>query len=259
MTFTTLLYEVGDGMACVTLNRPEVLNAYNTRMRDELYEILTAVRDDSDIRVLTLRGAGRAFCAGADLTEFASAPSPTAARSIRFARDVWELLYGLDMPTIACLHGFAFGSGLEIALLCDIRLAAEGTQLAAPEVSLGLIPAAGGTQTLPRICGLGAALDLLLTGRRIDAREALHLGIVSQVVPAQRLAEEAERLGRRLASLDARAVAAVRRAVREGADLPLAEGLRLEARLAAQLRATPGALDSEPLLLPSPQSGRVGE
>jgi enoyl-CoA hydratase/carnithine racemase len=234
--FETIVYEKQDGVAWVTLSRPEVLNAYNMRMRDELYEALSAVRDDGEVRTLVLRGAGRAFCAGADLTEFGTAPSPTIGRRIRFARDVWALLAGLPVPSVAALHGFAFGSGLEMALFCDLRLAAEGTQFGMPEVRLGLIPAAGGTQTLPRVAGLGAALDVLLTGRRFDAAEALRLGLVTRVVPADALAAEAAAVARELATLDARAVRAIRQAVREGGELPLAAGLRLEARLAAGLR-----------------------
>jgi enoyl-CoA hydratase/carnithine racemase len=235
--FETVDYAKRDGVAWVTLNRPAVLNAYNIRMRDELYEVLAAVRDDTTVRALVLRGAGRAFCAGADLTEFGTAPSPTIARSIRFARDVWALLGELPVPSVAAIHGACFGSGLEMALLCDLRVAAEDARLALPEVGLGLIPAAGGTQTLPRAVRLGAALELLLTGARLDAAEALRLGLVSRVVAGDRLAAEAEALAARLAALDGRATRAVRRAVREGADLPLADGLRLEARLAAALRA----------------------
>src|ERR1041385_4579032 len=137
--FETIDYAIGDGVAWVTLNRPEVLNAYNVRMRDELYEVLTAVRDDDDVRALVLNGAGRAFCAGADLTEFGSAPSPTEARRIRFARDVWRQLYELPAPTVASIHGYCFGSGLEMSLFCDIRVAAASTQFAMPEVGLGLM------------------------------------------------------------------------------------------------------------------------
>jgi enoyl-CoA hydratase len=234
--FETIDYAIRDGVAWVTLNRPAVLNAYNIRMRDELYEVLSAVRDDAAVRALVLRGAGRAFCAGADLTEFGTAPSPTIARSIRFARDVWALLDGLEVPSVAAIHGACFGSGLEMALSCDLRLAAEDAGLALPEVGLGLIPAAGGTQTLPRAIRLGAALEMLLTGARLDAAEALRLGLVSRVVAGDRLAAEAEALAVRLAALDGRATRALRRAVREGANLPLADGLRLEARLAAALR-----------------------
>jgi enoyl-CoA hydratase/carnithine racemase len=236
VTFQTLLFDKRDAVAWVTLNRPEVLNAFNVRMRDELYEVLTAIRDDDEVRAVVLRGAGRAFCAGADLTEFGTAPSPTQARSIRFARDVWALLYDLPAPTLASLHGFVFGSGLEMSLFCDLRLAAASTQFAMPEVRLGLIPAAGGTQMLPRVCGLSRATELLLTGRRFDAAEALRYGIASRVVPDDQLAGETETLAHDLAGLSPAAAAAAREAVRAALDLPLHEGLRAETRLAETLR-----------------------
>ncbi len=238
MTFRALLYTSVDGIATVTLNRPHVLNAYSVEMRDEFFEVLSAIRDDTEVRVLVLRGSGRAFCAGADLTEFGTAPSPTAARRIRFARDVWTLLHHLRVPSIASLHGFAFGSGLEMALFCDLRIAAQGTLFALPEVRLGMIPAAGGTQTLPRAVGTSYALDLLLTGRRFEAREALQRGLVSWVVPSDQLQSETVMLARRLADLDHRAVLAIRQAVRGGAELPINYGLALEARLAAMLKTT---------------------
>lgn len=242
--FSTLVYEVDGPVARITLNRPEVLNAYNTAMRDELTEALSAVRDDSDLRVLVLGGAGRAFCAGADLTEFGTAPSPIAARQLRFARDPWNLLEDLPVPSIAALHGYAFGSGLEMALLCDLRVAAEGTELAMPEVRWGLMPAAGGTQTLPRMCRMGRALELVLTGRRIGATEALRYGLVSHVVPTDQLDTAVSQLAGELTTLDVSVVRAARRAVREGLDLPLAEGLHLESRLADSLRSVDLDVDS---------------
>jgi enoyl-CoA hydratase/carnithine racemase len=243
--YETLIYDRRDAAAWITLNRPHVLNAYNVRMRDDLFEVLSAVRDDPEVRVLVLCGKGRAFCAGADLSEFGTAPSPTAARSIRFARDVWAVFDQLPVPTIAALHGFVFGSGLEMALFCDLRLAEAGTQFGFPEVRLGMIPAAGGTQTLRRACGPGAAVDLLLTGRRIDAAEALRLSVVSRVVPPGQLEAETEATVRDVLSLDSRAVRATRRAVREGFDLPLHQALQLEARLATALVAHSSAMDDQ--------------
>jgi enoyl-CoA hydratase/carnithine racemase len=237
MAFSTLIYEVGAGVARVTLNRPTVLNTYNTAMRDELSEVLSAIRDDPDIRVMTLSGAGRAFCAGADLTEFGTSPSPIVARRIRFARDVWAQMHELPVPSIAALHGFVLGSGLEMALFCDIRVAAESAVLGMPETQLGLIPGAGGTQTLPRIAGQSAALDLLLTGRRLGAREAQRLGIVSEVVPDEQLQPKCSAVAAEIADLDPVAVRSVKRAVREGLDLPLPRALELELRLANALAA----------------------
>ncbi len=243
--FTTLIYEVDGPIAHITLNRPEKLNAYNLTMRDELGEVLSAVRDDNDLRGLVIDGAGPAFCAGADLLEFGSAPSPTAARRLRFVRDPWALLEDLPVPSIAALHGYTLGSGLEMALFCDLRIAADDTVIAMPEVQWGLMPAAGGSQTLPRTCGVARALDLALTGRRIDAAEALRIGLISFVVPTDELTSATRRRVNELLELDPRAVRAVRRAVREGPDLPFGDGLKLEARLAAGLRAGDSAAEPQ--------------
>jgi enoyl-CoA hydratase/carnithine racemase len=234
--FETVLFEQEDGIARVTLNRPDRLNAYSVQMRDDLFQVFSALRDDPDVRVVVLRGAGRAYCAGADLSEFGTAPSPTAARRIRFARDVWAALLGIKAPLICAMHGFAFGSGLEMALLCDIRIASQETVFALPEVALGLVPAAGGTQTLPRAVGLAAALDLMLTGRRIDATEALRVGLISQVTPIDALEPAIEELVKQLLAADHRVIQAARQALRQGLDMPLEQGIRLEGQLAMSLR-----------------------
>ncbi|MGD8882225.1 MAG: enoyl-CoA hydratase/isomerase family protein, partial [Desulfobacterales bacterium] len=139
--FDTLLYEKQDGVAYVTLNRPEALNAYNIQMRDDLYQILSAIKDDDEVLVAIFKGAGKkAFCAGADLSEFLTAPSPVVARQVRFERDVWRLFLNIPQPLIAALHGYVLGSGIEIALCCDIRIASEDSQFGMPEVGLGIIP-----------------------------------------------------------------------------------------------------------------------
>ncbi|HEX3246518.1 MAG TPA: enoyl-CoA hydratase/isomerase family protein [Chloroflexota bacterium] len=237
MTFSTITYEKCELIGRITLSRPDVLNAYSVQMRDELYEVLQAVRDDDEVRVLIIRGAGRAFCAGADLREFGTAPSPVAARHIRFARDVWGQLHSLFRPTIMQLHGFVFGSGLELALFGTFRIAAEGTQFRLPEVQLGMVPAAGGTQTLPRVVSVSAALELLLTGRQFETAEALRLGILTRVVPPDRLEPEVNGLAAELAALNPTLVAAVIRAVRDGSDLPMRQALDLERRLASSIQA----------------------
>ena len=173
-SFETILYDKLDGIGYVTINRPEFLNAYNIRMRDELFEILGAVKDDPDVKAVIFRGAGdKAFCAGADLSEFLTAPPPVAARKVRFDRDVWGLFLSLPQPLIAALHGYVLGSGIEIALCCDIRLVSDDVKFGLPEVGLGIIPAAGGTQTLPRIIGRAKTLEMFLTGKRLTAKEAL--------------------------------------------------------------------------------------
>ncbi len=220
--YQTLLYEKKGRIAYVILNRPQVLNIYNVRMRDELYEVLCAVKIDTDIHVVILKGAGeKAFCAGADLTEFLSAPSPTAARHVRWQRDVWGLFLSLPQPVIAALHGYVFGSGIEMAMCCDIRIAADDCVFGLPEVALGIIPAAGATQTVPRAIGPGHALDLLLTGRRIGAQEALEMKLVNRVVPHSHLLHEVEALAEKIAGFDQQAVQDIKQAVSRGLDLPL--------------------------------------
>jgi len=232
-SFATLRYEKRGAIGVVTLDRPEKLNAYNVAMRDDLYEALGAADEDPDVRALVLRGRGRAFSTGGDVSEFGTAPSPLIARMVRWRRDVWGRLLSLRGATIAAVHGFAVGGGMEMALLCDFCLAADGARFALPETGLGMIPGVGGTQTLPRHAGVGRALDLVLTGRWLDARRALDAGIVLRVVPRRRLEVATLALARRLACLEPSLVAATRRAVRAAQDLTLAEGIGLERRLAA--------------------------
>ena len=231
--FETLIYEKEEGVARISLDRPTVLNAYNVQMRDDFSEALEAVADDPDARVLLITGEGRGFCAGADLTEFGSAPSQVIARQVRWQRDVWGQMINLGKPIVVAVHGYCIGSGLEIALLCDLRLAAHDTVFAMPEVRLGMIPAAGGTQTLPRNSGQSRALDLLLTGRRFTAQEALAMGLVTRLSPPDRLLDDARLAAAVLAEGPPDTVSALKRALREGADMTLDEGLKLEARLAA--------------------------
>ena len=235
--FETVIYEKNGSIACLTLNRPHALNAFSVRMRDELYEILGAIRADDEVRAVILGGAGdKAFCAGADLKEFLTAPSAVRARHIRSVRDLWRLLLGMPQPLIAALHGYVLGSGIEIALYCDIRLASEDAVFGFPEVALGILPAAGGTQTLPRILGLSGALDMLLTGRRLSAQEALHRGMVSRVVPYGKLLRTAEEMADKIASFDPAAVRNAKQAVIRGIDSTLDQGLDLEWRLASKTR-----------------------
>jgi enoyl-CoA hydratase/carnithine racemase len=235
-SFETIIYEKKDSLAYVTLNRPQALNAYNIRMRDELYQVLGAIKDDPEVRVGIFRGAGtRAFCAGADLAEFLSAPSPLVARQVRWERDIWGLFLSIAKPLIAALHGYVLGSGIEIALCCDIRLASEDAQFGLPEPALGIIPAAGGSQTLPRIMGGARALEMLLSGRWLGAEEAYNLKLVNRVVPRKKLITEAEKLAEKIARFDPTAVSRAKQAVTRGLDLSLGEGLELEGRLAASL------------------------
>ncbi len=234
--FETIIYEKLDNVAHVTLNRPGALNAYNIRMRDELYEILGAIRDDPEVRVVILKGAGeKAFCAGADLTEFLSAPSPVFARTARFERDIWGRFLSIPKPFIAAMHGYVLGSGIEMSLCCDIRLCSEEARFGLPEVTLGIIPAAGGSQTLPRMVGRAHALDVLLSGRWINANEARRIKLINRVLPRPEIFVEAERLAHKIKEYNPRAVSCAKQAITRGLDMSLREGLELEKRLGLHL------------------------
>ncbi len=239
--FETVLFAKEDGIATVTLNRPDQINAYNIQMRDDLWSVFSAIEIDREIRGVVIRGAGeRGFCAGADLTEFGTAPSVEIARMVRWERDVFGLLRRLPAPTIAALHGHVIGSGLEMALLCDIRIASRDVRFAMPETSLGLIPAATGTQTLPRHQRQGKALELLLTGRTVQACEALATGLVHRLVEQENLGSDSpyiHNLARSLAQIPGDAAFGVRRAVIAALDQPLADGLVAEAEIAMKIIA----------------------
>jgi enoyl-CoA hydratase/carnithine racemase len=177
------------------------------------------------------------------LTEFGTAPSVAVARDVRFARDVWGLLYDLEIPTVAALHGYVIGSGLEMALLCDVRIAAEGMQCRFPELSLGFIPAATGTQTLPRLAGLGFSLEMLLSGAWVDHETSLRSGLVNRVVAPDRLLSAAETMAFTMMSRNPLALRLAKAAIRRSAALPLNEGLQVEVhyaqRLLAQVQTAP--------------------
>jgi enoyl-CoA hydratase len=239
--FETLIYEKRGNIAYVTLNRPQALNVYNIQMRDDLYQVLGAIKDDPEVRAAIFQGAGeKAFCAGADLSEFLTAPTPIIARKVRFGRDVWGLFLSIPQPLITAVHGYVLGSGIEIALCCDIRIASEDARFGLPEVGLGIIPAAGGTQTLPRTVGRAKALEMLLTNRWIDGKEAYDIGLVNQLVPRDKLLQTAEEMAKRIASYNPMAVRNAKKAVVRGLDLALSEALDLEKRLASQLTPVGG-------------------
>ncbi|MFN8643249.1 MAG: enoyl-CoA hydratase/isomerase family protein [Candidatus Binatia bacterium] len=229
-----VLYQlVDDGrVAVVTLNRPERSNAYDVAMRDSLYAALTAVRDDAGVRALVLCGNGPAFSTGGDVAEFGSAPSPIRAREVRWLRDVWGTLWALPAISIAAVHGYAVGGGFEMAMLCDQCLATPDARFALPETGLGMIPGVAGTQTLPRLLGQGRAMHYALTGAWLDAQGARAAGLVARVVARRALLPTALATAREVVRLAPALVRQLKRAVNEGADLPLARALALERTLA---------------------------
>jgi len=232
-------FEREGDIAFVTLDRPDRLNAVSMAMRDALWGVLTALRDDPTVRCAVFSGAGdRAFSAGADITEFGSAPSLLDARAARQQRDLWGVMSTLPVPLIAAIHGFAYGAGCEMAMYCDLRVASEDARFALPEVTLGYIPSAGGTQTVPRHAPLSEALRMVTTAEPLSAEEAYRVGLVHAVVPRSELMATARGWAERIADADPAATQAAKRAILEGIDLPLAAGLVLERRLSDAVRRT---------------------
>jgi enoyl-CoA hydratase/carnithine racemase len=222
----------------LTLNRPERLNAVHLAMRDELWTQLCLLRDDSSVRVAVFHGAGeRAFSAGADITEFGTAPSYIEARQARLDRDVWGLMASLSVPLIAAIQGFAYGAGLELSLYCDLRVASEDAMFAIPEVRLGYIPSAGGTQLIGRHISRGDAMRMATSGEPVDAKEAHRLGLIHAVTAREALLQTAGTWAAALAALPPATLRATKRAVVDGLDLTLSEGIALERRLAAAAAA----------------------
>jgi enoyl-CoA hydratase/carnithine racemase len=215
------------------------INVYDVATRDALCEVLEAVNADVDLRVVVFTAAGDHFSAGADLHEFGTAPSLFAMRDARWGRDVWGLLRSVRMPMLAAMQGNAVGFGFELALQCDFRLAADDCVVALPEAGVGMLPAGGASQTLPRLVGTGAALGAVLTGERVPAADARRRGFVDEVVPRAQLRERADELARRLAARPPTAMRAAKAAVWAALDLPLGLGLRREADLVAALRSGP--------------------
>jgi enoyl-CoA hydratase/carnithine racemase len=237
--FTVVTYQKSESIGWVTLNRPDKLNVYNTQMRDELYQIMEAVRYDPEVEGVVLQGAGdRAFCAGADLTEFGTAPSPAIARKVRWQRDIWGLFLELKKPLVGALHGYVLGSGVEIAMLCDIRIASEDAVFGMPELSRGLIPAAGGTQTITRALGMGNALETLLTGRYLSAHEAHAAGLVNRVVSREQLLPETKEVMVKMLNLNPLIATHIKQAIVRGMDMPIEKALELETKLARMLIST---------------------
>jgi len=233
-----VLFEKRDGVAWLTLNRPAAYNAINLDARDELWTLLEVIALDPEIGVVIFKGAGdRAFSSGADLGDFGTAPSFAEARRGRRERDIWGRLAFFEKPLIAAVQGYALGAGCELSLYCDFRIASEDARFGLPEVTLGYLPTAGGSQTAPRIMGIGRALDLILTGTPITAQQALDWGLVHQVVPREQLYETAEALARRLVAQPAAALQATKAAVIQGLDVTLAQGLELEASMRLALAA----------------------
>ncbi|SNT40588.1 Enoyl-CoA hydratase/carnithine racemase [Bacillus sp. OK838] len=217
------------GIAIVTLNRPDAANALSTELLHCLFEGLDELKRESNLRTVILTGAGeKAFCAGADLKERAGMNDDKVKETVKLIGDTITAVENLPVPVIAAINGPAFGGGLELALACDIRIASETAKMGLTETALGIIPGAGGTQRLPRIVGMSTAKELIYTAKRLDAKAALAMKIISHVYPPQQLLEEAKKLAGEIAVNAPLALRAAKAAINQGADTNLKTGLQIE-------------------------------
>ncbi len=232
MAYENLLYEKKDQIGYITFNRPKLLNALNRKTMEELGDLLSVARDDAEVRALILTGAGeKAFIAGADINELAQRTAIDGKEFSLFGQGVLHMLETMGKPSIAAINGYALGGGCEVALACTIRLASRTAKLGQPEVKLGIIPGYGGSQRLARLCGKGAAHELVLCGEMISAEEALRIGLVNRVVEPAELIPAAEALAKKIIANAPLAVKFAMEAIEHGMEMPQEEGLFLEAAL----------------------------
>ncbi|MCR9192150.1 MAG: enoyl-CoA hydratase-related protein [Gammaproteobacteria bacterium] len=221
--------QIQDGILRITLNRPDKLNALNADVLNALTQVLHKTKEDKAIKGILLSGAGKAFCAGADIHRLAECDAQTGYEFARMGQNVFRLLETLGKPSLAAINGYALGGGCELAMSATLRIAASSAQFSQPEVKLGVIPGYGGTQRLARLVGKGRALDLCLSGRMIDAETAMQWGLVSEVVALEALEERAMALLQQILSMAPLALMGVMEAIDHGYDLPLTEALHIEA------------------------------
>lgn len=234
-----VVYDKKGPIACVTLNRPKVMNALNKVTINELRAAFEDARDDSDVRGVILTGAGeKAFAAGADIAEIANNTAVEAEEATRRGQALTDIIENLGKPVVAAVNGFALGGGCELAMACTIRIAAASAKFGQPEVKLGVMPGYGGTQRMPRLVGRGRALKLILSGDMIDAAEAYRIGLVDELVPDARVIERAEIVLKKIIANAPLSVKYALEAVNKGLETSVAEGLLIEASLFAVCAST---------------------
>lgn len=230
MSYETLIVEAADGVSLIRFNRPEALNAFNDQLMDELTAALDAAEADEEVRCIILTGSDRAFAAGADIKEMASKTYVGAYKENFITRN-WERVTRCRKPVIAAVAGFALGGGCEVAMMCDFIIAAENARFGQPEITLGVSPGAGGTQRLTRLIGKSKAMEMILTGRMMDAAEAERSGLVSRVVPVDQLLEEAMKAAKKIAGLSPVSVMLTKELVNAAYETTLSQGVTFERRL----------------------------
>ncbi len=240
MTYTTILYEVHNGVLRITLNRPERLNALTDTMRHELIDAFTRAGTEDEARVVVLTGAGRGFCSGADLAAVLESGEPVDfGQALRTTYNPLVIqMRSLPKPIIAAVNGVAAGAGMSLALACDLRIAAESASFIQAFVKIGLVPDSGSTWLLPRLVGLTRAMELMVSGRKVEAVEALEMGLVNRIVPDEELVGAVAKLAQEYASAPTRAIGLIKQAVDYALDHRLVEALEQEAELQAQAGKT---------------------
>jgi len=232
MEFKNIMYEKDKekGIVKLTINRPEIRNALNAATRQEIRNTIEEVEKDEDVRVVIITGAGeKAFISGADITAFKDAtPIMIEESASTLGQQLFSDIENLQVPIIAMINGFCLGGGQELAMCCDIRIASENARFGQPEINVGILPGAGGTQRLPRLVGWGKAKELIYTGRIIDATEAERIGLVDKVVPQERLEEEVQQLAETIASKSPLIIQLIKKAINRGMYTDLAAGLAYE-------------------------------
>jgi len=232
--FENILLEIEDVMAILTINRPDKMNAVNNATVEEIDQALAQVEQNQDLRVFILTGAGdKAFIAGADIQEIKKRDATSGRPETRRRQEVYSRIETLEIPSIAAINGWALGTGLELAMSCTLRIASSKARLGQPEIKLGIIPGAGGTQRLPKLVGMGRAMEMILTGEPVKADQALAMGLVNRVVEPDQLLQEVKALAETIAARPKLAVQYAKEAVSRYTEGSLAEGLAHESYLHA--------------------------
>lgn len=240
--YQEIIFEVKEGYAVLTFNKPKTLNALSNKMKEELEDVLRVVEEDDNIRGLIITGSGRAFMAGTDLSELTTDRTGEETKEMSLhGQELMNKIEALGKPVIAAVNGYALGGGTELALACDLRVAGEKAVFGVPEVDLGVAPCYGGTQRLARLCGPGVAKDLLFTARKVRAEEAVQIGLANRLFPQETLLEETENLMKSIIKNGPIAIKACKYLVDKGLDMSFADGLQYEAELNGMLADTEDA------------------
>ena len=239
MDYQNILFQVAEGVATITFNRPKVLNAMNSEVMAELAHALKACDQDDAVKALILTGSGeKAFVAGADISQMQNNTPAEVSKFMELGQETLRFMETMGKPSIAAVNGFALGGGTEIALACDMRIAAENARFGQPEILIGILPGWGGTQRLPRLVGTGIAKELILGGGQIDATRAYEIGLVNKVVPLASLMDEAQKMAAKFAALPGFALKMAKNSINYGYDMSLDNAIRLEITSVAQCFST---------------------